>query len=661
MGDEALVGRLLNGRYRIGERIARGGMASVFLGTDERLDRTVAIKVMHRGLGDPAVFTERFKREAKAAAKLNHPNVVSVFDQGHDGDAIYLIMEYVPGHTLRDLMRSGRPMKPSAALEIVDAVLVALAAAHEARLIHRDVKPENVLITPDGDVKVADFGLARAMTAATTATSNTLIGTVSYLAPEIVSNTGADARSDVYAVGAMLYEMLTGAKPHAGESPIQVAYKHVHEDIGPPSALQSAIPPYLDALVARATVRDTSRRAADARVLLQYVRLVRDALAAGLDDDPELTEHLTPPAAGADPGARVLTRATAPTALPPAAQPTEPTVQWNFGEDRLEKDSEEPSSVRSRLGPPANGQAAAPKRRRSRPSRGQFSLIAALAVAVLAAGFGYWLGVGRFVDTPILVGHPETQAAQEARAGGFDFKVVERRFDEKIALDTVMSTDPKPGSHILPGGTIHAVVSKGPERYKVPNLAGASIEQATADLQDLHLVLGKVTRRYSETVAKNKIIGLDGPKPGQLVKRDTPIDVLLSKGGHPVELPNLVGKKRDDAVARLQALHLKVDLRYGFFADRAVGRVGSQSPGPGTAHQGDTVTLVISKGPEQLKVPNVIGMTWKAALQVLAEAGVKGKLSSMGERLKEFDWTVAATDPAVGTTVKNGSTVVIGP
>ncbi|MBC7596855.1 MAG: serine/threonine protein kinase, partial [Kineosporiaceae bacterium] len=236
MGDEALIGRVLDERYVIGQRIARGGMASVFMATDRRLDRVVAVKVMHSGMGDDRQFTERFVREARSAAKLNHPNVVAVFDQGSDGEVTYLVMEYVPGNTLRDVMREECPMPPRRALALMEKILIALSAAHAAHIIHRDVKPENVLITPTGEIKVADFGLARAVSAATTATGGTLIGTVSYLAPEIVVNDGADARSDVYACGALLYEMLTGLKPHAGESPIQVAYKHVHEDIAAPSA-----------------------------------------------------------------------------------------------------------------------------------------------------------------------------------------------------------------------------------------------------------------------------------------------------------------------------------------------------------------------------------------------------------------------------------------
>src|SRR5699024_10908158 len=253
------------------------------------LDRQVALKVMRSGLGDNQEFTARFEREARAAARLNHPNVVAVFDQGEDQGLVYQVMEYVPGHTLRDSLRDDAPMHPERALALLEPLLIALSAAHRAGIIHRDVKPENVLITPEGAVKVTDFGLARAVTNANAATTGVLIGTVSYLAPELVTNSGAAARSDVYAVGALLYEVLTGNRPHTGESAIQIAYQHVHADIPAPSRSVGQIPSYVDALVARATARDRDQRAADADVLLRQVRRVRQSLALGLAEDPELT------------------------------------------------------------------------------------------------------------------------------------------------------------------------------------------------------------------------------------------------------------------------------------------------------------------------------------------------------------------------------------
>ena len=296
-GADALVGRLLDRRYRIGPRIARGGMASVYEATDIRLDRTVAVKVMHPGLGDDDDFAQRFVREARAAAKLNHPHVVGVYDQGDDDGVVFLAMEFVPGHTLRDVIRKESPMTPARALSLLEPVVSALAAAHRAGLIHRDVKPENVLIGDEahgGQVKVADFGLAKAISADTqhTATGGVLIGTVSYLAPELVVDGRSDARADVYAAGVVLYELLTGNKPHEGESPIQVAYRHVHEDVPPPSEVAPDIPAYVDALVARATARDRSQRPADAGVLLHQIHRVAHALREGVLDDPELTADL---------------------------------------------------------------------------------------------------------------------------------------------------------------------------------------------------------------------------------------------------------------------------------------------------------------------------------------------------------------------------------
>ena len=293
---DALIGRVLDGRYRVGPKIARGGMATVYEATDLRLDRTVAVKVMHEGLADDDEFVRRFQREARAAARLAHHNVVAVFDTGDDHGTLFLVMEYVPGLTLRDLIRKEAPMSPAKALAMIEPVLSALAAAHDAGILHRDVKPENVLLADDGRVKVADFGLARAINSETqhTATGGILIGTVSYLSPELVVNGKADARADVYAAGVLIYEMLTGHKPHQADSPIQVAYKHVHEDIPPPSASTPGIPPYVDALVARATARDTALRPADARVLLHQVRRVRHALDHGVVSDPDLVADLTP-------------------------------------------------------------------------------------------------------------------------------------------------------------------------------------------------------------------------------------------------------------------------------------------------------------------------------------------------------------------------------
>ena len=300
--SDPLVGRLLDGRYQITQRLARGGMATVYRAVDMRLTRTVAVKVMHVGLGDEAEFARKFDREARAAAKLSHPNVVSVFDQGQDVEGSnsrpYIVMEYVEGHTLRDVLNREAPLPPARALELMEPVLAALAAAHDAGLVHRDVKPENVLISDRGRLKVADFGLAKAVSSqSSTATQGLLIGTVSYLPPELVVAGRADARSDVYSAGVVLFELLTGRKPHTGDTPIQIAYAHVHRDVPPPSVgpTRAPIPPYVDALVTRATARDANFRQPDAKILLAQVRRARIALQQGLADDPELTRELRSP------------------------------------------------------------------------------------------------------------------------------------------------------------------------------------------------------------------------------------------------------------------------------------------------------------------------------------------------------------------------------
>ncbi|MGH3425081.1 MAG: Stk1 family PASTA domain-containing Ser/Thr kinase, partial [Nocardioidaceae bacterium] len=635
--NESLVGRLLDDRYRIGDRIARGGMASVYFATDVRLDRTVAVKVMHTGLGDDDDFTARFEREARSAARLNHPNVVAVFDQGEDQGLVYLVMEYVPGRTLRDVIRAEAPMPPSRALALLDPLLVALSAAHEARIIHRDVKPENVLITPDGRVKVADFGLARAVSSATTSTATTgvLIGTISYLAPELVVNHGADTRSDVYAVGAMLYEMLTGSKPHTGESPIQIAYKHVHEDVPPPSASTPGIPPYLDALVARTTSRDRDQRSADANVALRQVRRARVALDQGLHDDLELTQDLRPHrAVGPDPFAGEDSTMLVPSAAPPVA--TEDTYQqehWDrtapFGPGTADTAAvQAPVRLPVRRAPdeyPGAGAGGPAPRTRTKRRRGPILLIVVLVLALLAGFGGWYYGVGRFDDTPNLEGLAVKRAEHKAQSAGFTLEVADQSFDETVPKGTIISTDPGPGERILPDGTIDATVSKGKERYAVPSLAGRTEDEASAALADLHLRLGDVKRKYSEKVDEDKIIKtvLD---TDTLVRRGTRIDVVVSKGRRPIEVKDFTGDPAKKATGALQKAGLDPRTEHAYDDEVEKGRVISQSPHDGTLYKGDDVELVVSDGPEPVEVPSVVGKGKDEATRILRDAGFEVKV-----------------------------------
>ena len=644
-GDDALIGRVLDDRYVVEERVARGGMASVFKGTDLRLDRTVAIKVMHHGLGDDEQFVQRFDREARAAAKLNHRNVVSVFDQGRDGDVTYLVMEFVPGNTLRDILRAEAPLPVDRALDLLAEVLVALAAAHAAHLIHRDVKPENVLITPDGEVRVADFGLARAVSAATTATGGTLIGTVSYIAPEIVVNEGADARSDVYACGAMLFEMLTGVKPHAGESPIQVAYKHVHEDIEPPSTLRPELPDYVDALVLRATARDRRNRSADARVLLQQLRRVRQNVSAGVESDPDLVAQLAPRPVEDTPDGEATQKVRLPLADPrptdpgdageptelvalPADEPSRPparpfaenTVQWSSSE--WDPAAATTAATAPRMTPAMSAQDyQEAKEPPSSSRRGRLLLVAAVLLALVVGGGAYYFAVARYTEAPVLVGQSEKEAKAEAVKAGFTFDVAERRFSETALLGTVMESDPSAGSKVLPGSAIEVVVSKGKERYAIPNLRGKTVEQARAALSKLNLRLGETPEKFSEKVPEGRVIQAVDVKVKQLVKRNTVIDLVISKGREPIDVPDVKGATQAEAKAKIEKADLKAAFTSAFSDTVDKGRVISQDPGDGTLFRNDTVNVVVSKGPENVPVPDVMGKERDEAVRLLRAAG----------------------------------------
>jgi serine/threonine-protein kinase len=652
---DALIGRVLDGRYRVGPTIARGGMATVYEATDLRLDRPVAVKVMHEALAHDEEFVSRFQREARSAARLSHPNVVAVFDTGDDAGTLFLVMEYVPGLTLRDLIRKEAPMSPARALAVIEPVLRALAAAHDAGILHRDVKPENVLLADDGRVKVADFGLARAINSEThhTATGGVLIGTVSYLSPELVVNGHADARADVYAAGVLIYEMLTGHKPHQADSPLQVAYKHVHEDIPPPSASTPGIPPYVDALVARATARDTAFRPADARVLLHQVRRVRNALDHGVATDPDLMSDLTPttPVGGR----------TAPAgALPDEIiEPHDLAELAAFGDDVY--DQERHDLVVSP--PPAGGDsrayaAAVPGRshqpRRSR--RGPVLLACLLVLAVLAALGGWYLGVARYTSTPGVLNLSEAAARVKLDQAGLSLEVEDKAWSETVTKGHVISTDPEPGERVRKEGTVGAVLSLGPERHKVPDVRGMTLDDAQQALLDSRLEFGEDVGRFSERVAKGKVIATD-PKIGTSLRRNTAVDVIVSKGPRPIKIPDLTGRPADRATRTLEQLGFEVETTAVNSDSVREGRIVSQSPDSGTGQKDDVISLVVSKGPVMVTVPDVVRMGLGAATQTLEDAGFRVRVRRAS--LYIGVQYVVSTDPGGGTKAPRGSTVVV--
>ncbi len=615
---DPLVGRVVDGRYRVENRLARGGMATVYEATDLRLDRIVALKVMHPGLADDAAFVSRFVREAKSAARLSDPHVVAVYDQGEDDGIVYLAMEFVPGRTVRDVLKAHGRLSAEQAFTILDPVLQALDAAHRAGFVHRDVKPENVLLTDDGRVKVADFGLARAISAATStaATQGLLIGTVAYLSPEQVERGIADARSDVYGAGILLYEMVTGAVPFAGETPLAVAYQHVNAAVPAPTSIRPGIAPVLDAVVARATARDPDDRYPDAASFLADVRAARATLPVprpfGVVDDQAATLIVPLAAAGG-----AVTGAAAVGAAPARA-----------------------SSVR-------------PPRRR----RGWIALVAVLLIGALVAGGAWALGATRTVAMPELV--KLTPQAAQAKLAPLELTLDSSttEFSETVKAGLIISTDPVAGADARQGSTVSAVVSQGPERYAVPQVAGFTVDDATTAITDATLTVGATTAAYDDKLATGLVVRTD-PAASTSLKRDQAVALVVSKGPAPVKLPAVVGTDATKATATLTKAGLKVTTSQDFSKTIAAGSVISMTPKAGsTVDKGSTVALVVSKGPPPVKVPDLYRTSEAEARAALTSLGFKASVSyPIG--ITPFGLVVRQSAKA-GSSIPFGSTVSI--
>jgi serine/threonine-protein kinase len=638
---DALIGRTLDGRYRVLRRIAEGGMATVYLAVDERLDREVALKVMRQHLTHDESFVTRFRREARSSASLSHPNVVAVFDQGEDDGCIFLAMEYVPGQTLRDVMREEGLLSPRAALDVLEPVLLALAEAHGKGLIHRDVKPENVIINDNGTVKVADFGLARAVTSQTvTSTQGVLLGTVAYLSPEQVERGIADARSDVYAAGLMLFEMLTGTKAFTGETAIHVAYQHVHGGVPDPSSRVAGLPPALDDLVAVATARDPDDRPADAGEFLALVRRTRATLSIGALD--------------ARPAGVAATAA--------AAQPTS-TAAFPVQGSRASSDAStgrvatrpRSETMAITLPPvPLEGRVVADGGGGRRRRRWWPAIVASALVAALSAWF-FLLGPGATATVPSVQGRTEAEAVGAVRDAALD-PTVSEAFSEKVPPGVVITTDPGPGSSVSRGSDVALVVSKGRERYAVPPVVGMTVAEARERIKAVNLKVGKVTKAYDEKVPEGQVVSAK-PGPGASLKKATAVALTVSRGRRPIDVPDLTGQDATAASRRLSGLGLKVDATEQRNSDKvAKGAVISQSPRDGTAFRGDTVTLVVSKGPVLVAVPDVVGQQLEQARATLEAQGFK---VTVRRALGGFFGTVRLQDPSGGSKVPKGSTVTL--
>jgi beta-lactam-binding protein with PASTA domain len=626
-----LVGKTVGSRYEIRALLARGGMATVYEAVDLRLDRQVALKVMHPHLAADPGFVARFEREAKSAARLAHPHVVGVYDQGEADGLVYLAMELIPGRTLRDVIREYGPLTSEQALVLLEPVLEALAAAHAAGLVHRDIKPENVLISHDGRVKVADFGLARAVaTSETNATAGMLIGTVAYLAPEQVERGHADERTDIYAAGICLFEMVTGQVPHAGDTPLSVAYQHVNADVPAPSSVMPGIPLEVDAIVRTATRRDPNQRYRSSADFLADIRRTRAALPAPTPfiDTPAMNDTLVvgtgvPVADGYD--------------------------DHHGYTDAYEGDAEYEHEYDDEYDD-------YPRRRRS----GVRAVIAAVVVlAIAGAGFaGWWLaaGPGTYSPTPDVIGQTFDQATSSLSVDGLTLTATAEEYSESIPAGSILATEPAPGDGIRPGGTVEAVVSLGPERYAVPDVRGSTPTEATDAIVAAGLATGGRVEAFDDTVPTGQVARTD-PAIGDPVPPDTPIDLVISKGPEPVELPDITGKKQSVATKRLEEAGLQVTATKEFSTSVAEGRVVSMSPQAATVvDSGSTVELVVSKGPPPVEVPNLIDMRRKVAVEELQRLGLEAKIDD-GEvtRLNRvFDQT-----PSPGEMVPRGTTVTL--
>ncbi|MEO3884985.1 Stk1 family PASTA domain-containing Ser/Thr kinase [Nonomuraea sp. B5E05] len=514
---DPLVGRLLDGRYRIESRIARGGMATVYLALDIRLDRTVALKVMHRSLAEDPAFVRRFIGEAKSVASLSHPNIVHVFDQGTDTDVVYLSMEYVPGRTLRDILRDRGRLPAREALEIMIPVLAALGAAHQAGLVHRDVKPENVLMTDDGRVKVVDFGLARAIEATNQTRTGVMIGTIGYMSPEQVTTGGADVRSDVYAAGIMLFELVTGQQPYDGETPMSVAYRHVHDTVPAPSSFVHDVPPLIDTLVAHATAREPGDRPADATAML----------VAAVDAHRMLPRMTGQPVSGPVPPRAHQQGAGSAARSRPQAAPGHTLIQ---------------------------PRAEVPQRRAFRPN---WFLVALAAVMAVAVGLtGWYFSQSAPVIVPDLVGKDMAIAEKNATALGLVVRKADGMHDEKVAAGLVLRTDPVAKTELDNGDTITLVPSLGPKRVIVPNVAGMTGNDARVALADAGLTVDSVKRLANQEVERDKVIRTS-PQVGEKVKEGTKVDIFVSAG---LVMPDVGGMPKDEAAGHLSGQGFQVQV-----------------------------------------------------------------------------------------------------
>lgn len=618
---DVVIGRLIDGRYQVTQRIARGGMATVYLATDLRLERRVAVKVMHSHLADDAAFSARFIQEARSAARLAHPNVVSVFDQGQDTDMAYLIMEYLPGITLRDLLKDYGKLTAEQTVDIMDAILRGLTAAHQSGIIHRDLKPENVLLADDGRIKIGDFGLARA-TSANTASGQALLGTIAYLSPELLTRGTADVRSDIYALGIMMYEMLTGVQPFTGDQPMQVAYQHAHNDVPRPSILNPNVPRQLDDIVLWATQRSPEQRPASAAILLNALieaelGLKRPTTATGMTTQQTIV-------------------------MPAGEAPSTDSTRILTGSLRqLNSETDVVAQLHTTT--------------QSRKKR-TLALIVATVVLALVGGGGAWYftaGPGALETVPAVAGMNPDEAKSTIEAVGFT--VVSGEINSAtVPKGLVAATDPQEGGLVARGSKITLLVSIGPKMLTVPAFAGMPEAQATRAATDAGFTVEPSKVLFSADVAKGSVISaLDAQ--GVALPTTFPeggaITFIVSAG----PIPDVVGKSLEDATRALRDAGLTVGAQSEEFSDTIEsGKIISLVIPDAGLKPGDVIDVVVSKGPDLVDVPNVVGWTVSDALAKLTELGFNASTNT-----PEQYWDTKVKSQSVVGPQRRGSDVVV--
>jgi eukaryotic-like serine/threonine-protein kinase len=657
-----VIDRVVDGRYQVECELARGGMATVYLARDLRLDRPVALKVMREDLARDDAFVRRFVHEARVAARLQHPHIVSVFDQGEDDGVVFLAMELVEGSTLRDVIARRAPLSARAALTLLVPVVEALAAAHAGGLVHRDVKPENVLLSRGNAVKVTDFGLAR-LDGNPNVTSELLWGTAAYLAPEQVESGTSDARTDVYAAALLLFELLTGQKAFPGDDPLRVAYEHVHGGVPRAREVIPTVPAAVEDLVLRAGSTEPDDRPDDAGELLAELRY----LEWSLDDDeldavPVLSEATVPVRVdrhGADQTQVVRHGSSADGDHGPRDAARSATRQIPVRRDRVPASPARASSGEARFARTSGNRAPAPRARRS--GGGAAAWVLGLLLVLLAAGggYGFWyLTQGPAVHSamPAVVDLPEEQARAALDAEELD-PVVRQAFSEEVPAGVVISADAQAGTQLRHGTDVELVVSQGPERYAVPALEGSTLDRARATLEEGNLALGSSTEEFHETVPAGQVVSSSPPAGEQLPPGGT-VDVVVSRGQAPVDVPDVTGRPQNEATALLTAAGLtpQVAPEPVFHDEVPEGSVVGQSPGPSSVERGTTVTLTISRGPETVTVPDVVGRQFRAAEQELQGLGLVVRREDIAGG---FFGTVREQSVEAGTQVPKGTEVVI--